>query len=351
MARAKALASQDGGGAGLNNRLLRQTSPATPSGDLPLGPGDLIEVSVFEVSELSNLKVRIPRPGVIALPLLGSIQVAGLTASDLENELRQRLGARYMHDPQVTVFVHERRSQQFSVIGAVRKGGVYELSGRVRLADALARAEGLSDDADHVVYLFRRMPAGSGAAAEGRVAATARPSVPPAGATPKAVDSSGGQTMPGMSGMPGTKDGESGSAQAMTMIDLEAVADGNQELNVPLEAGDVIQVPRAGSYYVGGSVEKPGSFLLKAKTTVQQAVVAAGGPTNVAALHDVRLYRTKPDSQVEVIALDLAEFEAGKLPPDVRRNDVVMVGKSGVKAFFYGAYEFLRGVFGVSKGL
>jgi protein involved in polysaccharide export with SLBB domain len=64
-----------------------------------------------------------------------------------------------MHDPQVTVFVHERRSQRISVLGAVRKGGLLELSGRVRLADALAMAEGLSDDADHVVYLFRRVPA------------------------------------------------------------------------------------------------------------------------------------------------------------------------------------------------
>ena len=63
-----------------------------------------------------------------------------------------------MHDPQVAVFGHERRSERVTVLGAVKKGGVVELRGRLRLADALAVAAGLTDDADQTVYLFRRAP-------------------------------------------------------------------------------------------------------------------------------------------------------------------------------------------------
>ncbi len=87
----------------------------------------------------------------------------------------------------------------------------------------------------------------------------------------------------------------------MTAINLDAMAKGSEELNVTLEAGDVIQVPRAGSIYVGGSVTKPGSLPLKGNTTVHQAILAAGGATNVAALADVRLYRTQADGQIEMI--------------------------------------------------
>ena len=151
---------QSAGNAALNNRLLRRSATAGAPADLPLGPGDLIEVVVFEVPELSNLKVRVSRPGIVVLPLIGQIPVTGKTPAELEADLRERLGQRFMHDPHVTVFVHERKSQRISVIGAVRKGGVFELSGRLRLADALALAEGLADDADHIVYLFRRVPRG-----------------------------------------------------------------------------------------------------------------------------------------------------------------------------------------------
>lgn len=311
--------------AALNTQLLRRAATAASPADLPLGPGDLIEIVVFEVPELSNLKVRVPRPGVVALPLIGQVPVSGKTPAELEADLRGRLGRSYMYDPHVTVFVHERRSQRISVIGAVRKGGVFELSGRLRLADALALAEGLTDDADHVVYLFRRVPAGTVARAEGSAGA-------PAAAAPTATEAGA-------------------TEEVMTAIDLEAMTKGSEELNVQLEAGDVIQVPRAGSIYVGGSVLRPGPIPLKGKTTVHQAILAAGGASNVAALADVRLYRTQPDGKINIMPLDLNEFEAGSGSPDLQKQDVVIVGKSAIKAFFYGVYDLFRGMFGVGVGL
>ncbi|MGH7348527.1 MAG: polysaccharide biosynthesis/export family protein, partial [Candidatus Rokuibacteriota bacterium] len=153
--------------ASLNRRLLEQTARSAGDTDLPVGPGDLIEVSVFEVEELSKLKARVPLKGTISLPLVGQIPAAGRTTAELEDEIRTRLQRSFMHDPQVSVFVHEHHSQRVSVIGAVRRGGVFPLNRQLRLADALALAEGLAEDADSFVYVIRRVPAGTVARAGG----------------------------------------------------------------------------------------------------------------------------------------------------------------------------------------
>src|SRR5262245_59914226 len=67
----------DLGSEALNRRLLSQVSAPTGDSDLPIGAGDLIEVSVFEVEELSKLRLRIPLRGAVTLPLIGSIPAAG----------------------------------------------------------------------------------------------------------------------------------------------------------------------------------------------------------------------------------------------------------------------------------
>src|SRR2546427_2686346 len=142
----------------LNRKLLSQTASAQDETDLPLGPGDLIEVSVFDVQELSGLKLRISNSGNITLPLIGTLPAAGLGAVELQTAIRARLQEKYMHDPQVSVFVTEHKSQRISVIGAVKSGGVFTLTGRFRLAEALAMAGGFMDVAGLTVYLIRQVP-------------------------------------------------------------------------------------------------------------------------------------------------------------------------------------------------
>ena len=306
----------------LNRRLQEQVARSAADNDLPVGAGDLLEVSVFEVEELSRIRLRVPHRGVVTLPLVGQIQAAGRTTSELEDEIRSQLQRKFMHDPQISVFLLEHNSQRISVIGAVRKGGVFTLDRPLRLADALALAEGLTDEADRLVYVIRRAPisavsatAGGGASATG---------VPPHGDT---------------------------TAEVMVPIDLSELADGREDLNVQLRSGDVVQVPRAGSVYVGGSVERPGSFLLRGKTTAQQAIFAAGGVKDVADWSDVRLYRKAPSGKVEVTVYDLEAFEKGAPAPELQRNDVLVVGKSAGKAFFYGFLDFFKGALGVAKGI
>jgi polysaccharide biosynthesis/export protein len=303
----------------LNSWILSQVSPPSSGDDAPLGPGDLIEVSVFLVSELSQLKVRIPANGKIALPLAGIVPATGRTAHELEEDLKSRLRERYMHDPQVSVFVQEHKSQQIAVFGSVRNGGVYPLLSRLRLTDALAMAGSLSEDADHVVYLVRRVPS-------------------------QTVDPSQSTGEPSAAAETGDRRGS--LEEAMVAIDLEVAATEKKELNIPLQAGDVIHVPRAGSYYVGGEVTRPGSYLLKAKTSVHQAVFVAGGVKPAADWDDVRVYRPKADGQAEILHFSLDELEKGKESPEIKKNDVIVVGKSEIKAIWFGLLEFVRFGFG-----
>jgi protein involved in polysaccharide export with SLBB domain len=79
---------------------------------LPIGPGDLIEVSVLHAPELELVQFRVPQRGIIALPLLGAMVAAGYTAAELEEEIRRRLQETYMHDPQVSVLVVEQLSAE-----------------------------------------------------------------------------------------------------------------------------------------------------------------------------------------------------------------------------------------------
>jgi polysaccharide export outer membrane protein len=293
--------------ADLNRKLLSQVSASEREGDLPLGSGDLIEVSVFEVPELAAVKQRIPNGGTITLPLVGAVPAAGRTASEVQTDIRERLQEKYLHNPQVSLFVHEHKSQRISVIGAVRTPGVFTLTSRLRLADGLAMAGGLADDAGPTLFVIRRVPAQL-------VAKT-------------------------------TNTPENGVESVMTAIDLLSLAAGRPEFNLPLQAGDVIEVGRAGTYYVGGDVNKPGSYQLKARTTLAQAHVVAGGLKDTADWDDYRLYRTYPDGRREMTRFSLNDFETGAPSPEIQTNDVVIVGRSTVKAFLYGLRDFVR--FGV----
>lgn len=107
-----------------------------------LGAGDLLQINVFQVEELSG-KVRISRHGEISLSLIGSVRAAGLTSRDLEEALAQRLKERYLQEPQVSVFIEEFTSQRVTIEGQVKKPGVYALTGgNTTLLQAIAMGGG-----------------------------------------------------------------------------------------------------------------------------------------------------------------------------------------------------------------
>jgi len=123
--------------------------------DYRLGAQDLIEVSVFGVQELSKT-ARVNSNGQISLPLIGAVMAGGRTIPELETELAKRYSEGYLQRPQVTVFVKEFSSQRITLEGAIEKPGIYPLTGKTTLLQAIAVAGGLGPLADQGgIVLFR----------------------------------------------------------------------------------------------------------------------------------------------------------------------------------------------------
>ncbi|MDI1325616.1 MAG: polysaccharide export protein [Brevundimonas sp.] len=121
-----------------------------------IGPSDKLSLTVFQVEDLSFEEIFVDASGKLQLPLLGSVQAAGLTPAELSTDLERRLGERYLRNPRVSVSVSEAASQKITVDGAVMKPGVYEMRGRTTLLQAVAMAEGGTRIADlRKVAVFR----------------------------------------------------------------------------------------------------------------------------------------------------------------------------------------------------
>ena len=97
-----------------------------------IGPLDVLDVSVFKVPELSK-SVQVADSGSINLPLVGEVQASGRTAQEMERDIAAKLGAKYLRNPQVTVYVKEYNSQRVTIEGAVKKPGVYPIKGKTSL--------------------------------------------------------------------------------------------------------------------------------------------------------------------------------------------------------------------------
>ena len=113
--------------------------------DYRIGAQDLLEVSVFGVQELDKQQTRVNSNGQISLPLLGSVMAGGKTIPELEKDLASKYKQGFLQNPQVTVFVKEYTSQRITVEGAVKKPGIFPITGRTTLLQAIALAEGVDD--------------------------------------------------------------------------------------------------------------------------------------------------------------------------------------------------------------
>ncbi len=121
-----------------------------------IGPRDVLEVTVFKVPDLSKV-VQVSEAGTISYPLVGEVQAGGRTAREIEHDLTKSLGAKYLQNPQITVFVKEYNSQRITVEGAFKKPGVYPITGGMSLLQATALAGGFEATADETVLLFRQL--------------------------------------------------------------------------------------------------------------------------------------------------------------------------------------------------
>ena len=123
-------------------------------GGYRLGAQDVIEIKVFKVEELSKT-VQVSETGTFSFPLVGDVMASGKTAQELERDLTRRLGRKYLENPQVTVRVTEMNSQRFTAEGAVKKPGVYPVTGGMSLLQGIAEAQGLTPLGSTTVVIIR----------------------------------------------------------------------------------------------------------------------------------------------------------------------------------------------------
>src|SRR3990167_2634341 len=120
---------------------LNSLSPVGP--DYRISPNDLMEFNVFGVPDMKR-DVRVNASGQVSLPLIGPVQVAGLTSQDAEQLIATKYREKYLRDPQVSLFIKEFTTQRVAIEGAVTKPGIYPVSGQLTLLRALALSGGFA---------------------------------------------------------------------------------------------------------------------------------------------------------------------------------------------------------------
>jgi len=284
------------------NRQLLAASFSAPANrgfhEYRLGPDDVLSIEAAQVEELHGLRIRVGGSGRVALPLLGTVSLAGLTLSEAEAELNQRL-RRYMHNPQVTLFVDDYRSQEITVTGAVSNPGIYPVQRPRSLFELLSLAGGLTRDAGHTINARVHMP-----------------------------DPDNGQLIP----------------QSL-IIDLRELLQEGEAQHLVLSGGDSIFVPEAGVFFVEGAVSKPGAYSVRGDMNLLKAIAMAGGTDWAAIDNDIRIVRRTNAQEPEVISLDLRAIrdqQADDVP--VLDGDIIVVSASGFKQ---GVSAFFRGISGI----
>ncbi len=285
----------------LNEQIFSSATTHPDHGDYLIGPGDLLEVEVFE-SEKLNATVRVSSRGFISLPLLGEISIEGLTASEAETLVENEYKKSYIKNPHVSIFIKENYSQRVTVIGQVKKPGTYDYPSKQRLLDALALAGGLSENASQTIQVRRLSTAVNGGA---------------------------------------------GGPSQVLLINLDKlISEGKSDLNININGGDIIFVPEAGIFYVGGAVHNPGKYHIKKTMSIKEALSAAGGLQPWADLEDITILRYVENSDREKITLNLENSSEQSDSFIIQDRDIITVDASFWGNLVYGS-GFLIGVPGL----
>ncbi len=132
---------------GANSTAVPLSAPTTASADYKIAPNDLMEFDVFGVPDMKR-DVRVNASGELALPLIGQVQVAGLTAQAAEQRIAAKYEEKYLQSPQVSLFIKEFTTKRVAIEGAVTRPGIYPVNGQLTLLRALALSGGFAPYAD-----------------------------------------------------------------------------------------------------------------------------------------------------------------------------------------------------------
>lgn len=239
------------------------------AGEVVLGPGDVLKVSVYGSPDLAT-ETKVSESGHITFPLLGEIFVSGLTPSAAEKKIADLLeSGGFLRMPQINILASSLQSQLVSVLGNVRNQGRYPVEGRRSLTDILAMAGGVNPEGGDVVTLIRA----------------------------------------------------DGSQSVKEEIDLLAmIRSSDMNRNVNIRSDDLIYVERAPRFYIYGEVQRAGVFRLERNMTVVQALSVGGGLTQRGTERGLRIQRRDAEGNLRIL-----KVKPGDL---VQPDDVLYIQES-----------------------
>jgi polysaccharide biosynthesis/export protein len=260
------------------------SSPSATAPDqsaMTIGPGDVIDLSVYHVPDLT-LRVRVDSHGVVSLPLIGDLKLAGMTVRDAQLSIAHELVDRQLvKRPEVSLFIEESAAQGITVSGEVNTPGIYPLAGPHKLYQAISAAGGLTAKAGHRVIILH-----------------------------------------------------AGRDDRKEVIDLLA-DESLDKVNVAVYPGDTIIVSKAGVVYVVGEVNKPGAFLMEDNTSMSlmKAIALAGSTTKTASLKHAMIFRKTPEGSVEMEVSLENIYHAKSSDIQLHAEDIVFVPLSNLKSY------------------
>ncbi len=257
--------------AGASTAALAQAAPAAAAKtEYPLGAGDAIRVQVFQNPDLT-IETRVSENGSISYPLVGSVEVGGLSLAAAEKKIADALQkGGFIQKPQVNIVLVQIRGNQVSVLGQVNRPGRFPLeTATTRLSDMIATAGGATGVGDDVAVVV------------------------------------------------GTRNGKLFRKQ----IDIPSIyLEEKLQDDIVLQGGDSIYVHRAPVFYIYGEAQRPGSFRIERGMTIMQALATGGGPTGRGSEKRLRLHRKAADGSIIQTAPQLTDT--------VQPNDVIYVNES-----------------------
>jgi polysaccharide export outer membrane protein len=261
--------------------------------DYLIGQSNLLEIKVAQDPQLART-LRVDNRGDITMPLIGNVHAEGLTAKQLEVLIAKKLEKDYINKPDVMVFIREYTSLKVIVQGRVLRPGIYSMTGRPTLMEAVTQAGGFDEKADQTnVKLVKAKTAGQKLGTE--------------------------------------------NTQIFN-VDLIKTA---QQQDPVLESGDTIYAEEAVPIIVEGSVMKPGVIYPKSHTTLMQIISQAGGLRELGDGSSVRIYSLDAAGVRKERVFNLEHVREGKQEdPPLKPGNVVVVEESAGRALLYGVGRF-----------
>lgn len=282
------------------------------AGELPkqdrgvvIGPEDTVTISSLNAEEI-NKAWRVGDSGDINLPLVGRVQVAGMTVEDFERDLTARLRKFYIN-PQVSVFVSDFRSHPVTVVGPVDKPGTYQLPGDRTLFQVLVMAGGPKEAAGSTVTLTRPVERGG-------------------------ID------------YPGARRDESGKYNVLDVALKDIMEAHGVASDIPVLPYDVVTVSEykpQRMVHIAGEVNKPGAVELVSQDTVSllKVLAMAGGLTRTASAGKTMIAHLNSQGvQTATAFVDLKKILAGKARDlDLTAGDVIIVPSNTIMSYVQAA--------------